>query len=266
MCACFCLAAFALFAPMGGYGKTADTAIVAEDMLAKGDMKTEMSIAQSPEQAPEFSMDGAAPMEEEPAAAAPGIGADREYVSGSQENSAVPDVSLSKFNVSYSWTLNAADAQAVRSYLETGTWVEGKPRCMMDCVLTVDSIAYTYSSACGVFYDVERNAGLTLEEADHIALNKILEIYLPNLVEVKIMRGADEFFLDGDDIVCITEYLSSDGWIMSAANCLCDYTICVNEEIYLYHSECGTIQDGYGKSLPLPEEDKQTLNDILESY
>lgn len=85
-------------------------------------------------------------------------------------------------------------------------------------------------------------------------------------VSVSISNGANSWPLNQEDAVIITEYLSADGWVMSAANCLCDYTIYADGETYQYHSDCGTIRDSFGKSLPLPEEDRLVFNEILESY
>ena len=85
-------------------------------------------------------------------------------------------------------------------------------------------------------------------------------------VSVSIRNGENSWPLDQVDAAIIAEYLSADGWIMSAANCLCDYTVYANGETYHYHSECGTIQDEFGKSLPLPEMDKVIFNEILQKY
>lgn len=99
----------------------------------------------------------------------------------SQAGDPLPDVSVSKFQVSNSWPLSTADALAVQSYLETGEWIGGTTRSHMDYTVWVDGTVYTYSSGCGVFYDAERNASLLLNENDHLALNQILETYLPDI-------------------------------------------------------------------------------------
>lgn len=80
---------------------------------------------------------------------------------------------------------------------------------------------------------------------------------------VKIVCGIEEITLDAADSVVIMEYLSTDQWIPTAANCLYNYTIHVNGLTYRYHSDCGTIQDGLGQSLTLSEADKLIFNEIV---
>mgnify|MGYP003525407490 FL=1 len=80
---------------------------------------------------------------------------------------------------------------------------------------------------------------------------------------VRIACGTEEITLDVSDSAVIMEYLSSDQWIPTAANCLCDYTLHVNGLTYRYHSDCGTIQDESGQSLTLSEEDKLIFNEIV---
>ena len=80
---------------------------------------------------------------------------------------------------------------------------------------------------------------------------------------VRIACGIEEITLDTADSAVIMEYLSSDHWIPTAANCLCNYTIHVNGLTYRYHSDCGTIQDGLGQSLMLSDADKLIFNEIV---
>lgn len=80
---------------------------------------------------------------------------------------------------------------------------------------------------------------------------------------VTIVCGSEEITLDDADAAVIMEYLSSNEWIMSAANCLCDYTIYVDSSTYRYHSDCGTIQDESGQSLTLSDADKNIFNEII---
>ena len=80
---------------------------------------------------------------------------------------------------------------------------------------------------------------------------------------VRIVFGIEEITLDAADSAVIMDYLSSDQWIPTAANCLCDYTLYVNGLTYRYHSDCGTIQDESGHSLTLSEADKEAFNSIV---
>lgn len=80
---------------------------------------------------------------------------------------------------------------------------------------------------------------------------------------VRIACGIEEITLDAADSAVIMDYLSSDQWIPSAANCRCDYTLYVNGLAYHYHSDCGTIQDTTGQSLTLPDADRKIFNSIV---
>ena len=80
---------------------------------------------------------------------------------------------------------------------------------------------------------------------------------------VTVICGNEQMTLDAADSAVILEYLCADGWIMSAANCLRDYTLEVNGQTYRYHSDCGTVQNDDGQSLTLSEKDKAIFNDIV---
>ena len=83
---------------------------------------------------------------------------------------------------------------------------------------------------------------------------------------VRILSGGEEIMLEEADAEVIREYLTYCQWIEAAANCLCDYTFAVDETVYRYHSDCGTVQDEYGKSMILSEADKIIFNHILQKY
>lgn len=83
------------------------------------------------------------------------------------------------------------------------------------------------------------------------------------VVSVTIICGDEERTLEDADATVIMEYLMSDRWILSAANCLCDYTLDVGGEIYRYHSDCGTIQNESGESLTLSESEREIFNQII---
>ena len=80
---------------------------------------------------------------------------------------------------------------------------------------------------------------------------------------VTVICGSEERTLEDADAAVIMEYLMSDRWILSAANCLCDYTLDAGGEIYRYHSDCGTIQNESGESLTLSESEREIFNQII---
>lgn len=80
---------------------------------------------------------------------------------------------------------------------------------------------------------------------------------------VAIICGSERITLDGADSAIIMDCLLSGPWLQSAANCLCDYTLEANGEVYRYHSDCGTIQNEYGESLTLSESDREIFNNIM---
>ena len=90
------------------------------------------------------------------------------------------------------------------------------------------------------------------------------EMSAAEVVSVTIICGDEERTLEDADAVVIMEYLMSDRWILSAANCLCDYTLDAGGEIYRYHSDCGTIQNESGESLTLSESEREIFNQIIE--
>ena len=81
--------------------------------------------------------------------------------------------------------------------------------------------------------------------------------------EVTVRCGDEEITLDEEEAAVILEYFASGEWIMSAANCLCDYTIYVDGAVYRYHSDCGTIQDEMGQSMNLSVSDRHIFNEII---
>lgn len=83
------------------------------------------------------------------------------------------------------------------------------------------------------------------------------------VVSVTVICGDEERTLKDADAAVIMEYLMSDRWILSAANCLCDYTLDAGGEIYRYHSDCGTIQNESGESLTLSESEREIFNQII---
>ena len=83
------------------------------------------------------------------------------------------------------------------------------------------------------------------------------------IASVTIICGDEERTLEDADAAVIMEYLMSDRWILSAANCLCDYTLDAGGEIYRYHSDCGTIQNESGESLTLSESEREIFNQII---
>ena len=89
------------------------------------------------------------------------------------------------------------------------------------------------------------------------------DVSAAEVLSVTVICGSEAIELDVVDSAVIMEFLISDRWILSAANCLCDYTLDVSGAIYRYHSDCGTIQNESGESLTLSEGDKAIFNDIV---
>ena len=89
------------------------------------------------------------------------------------------------------------------------------------------------------------------------------EMSAAEVVSVTIICGDEERTLEDADAAVIMEYLMSDRWILSAANCLCDYMLDAGGEIYRYHSDCGTIQNESGESLTLSESEREIFNQII---
>ena len=83
---------------------------------------------------------------------------------------------------------------------------------------------------------------------------------------VRIIADGEEILLEDADAAVIRDYLTYGQWIPAAANCLCDVTFAVDDTVYRYHSDCGTVQDEFGKSMTLSEADKIIFNDILQKY
>ncbi len=83
---------------------------------------------------------------------------------------------------------------------------------------------------------------------------------------VKIIFETGEIAMEPADAAVIMGYLSSEDWIPDAANCITDHTLQAGKVTYRYHSACGTVQDEAGRSLRLPEEDQQIVNDMLSRY
>ena len=85
--------------------------------------------------------------------------------------------------------------------------------------------------------------------------------------KVCIVVGDEEILMDDADAAIIRDYLTQGTWVMSAANCLCDYAISVDDTLFRYHSDCGTLQDTTtGKSLALEYADRNIFNSILVKY
>ena len=184
-----------------------------------------------------------------------------------QESDEKPDVSVSMASAANTWPLDEADALAIHAFLGQSGWAHGMSRCIMDCKIIVNGKIYQYSSHCGTFYDAQMQQSLTLEGSDRVAINELLRAYIPleadETAAVKVIYGSEEMTLDAADAAVILEYFQSGDWIMAASNCVCDYTLEVGSEIYFYHSDCGTVQDGLGRSLHLPASVKVIFNNIV---
>ena len=275
LCVSICCVAAAVFDPFGARSEAPQAA----DMLAGGGLKSESAMSQQKDGTVtrfpqvtqwEYCFSEAAPVEDEAAPMAPETNMSTTGDPGAapraeaQETMAA-DVSVSTRSAVNSWPLNEADALEVLEYLQLDGWEEGSTRCLMDCKMFVNGRAYEYSARCGVLYDPEKRLSLVLDDPARQALNELLRAYIPIAEEylVTVTCGSETVTLDAADSAVILEYLCADGWIMSAANCLCDYTLEVNGQTYRYHSDCGTVQNDDGKSLTLSEKDKAIFNDIV---
>ena len=270
-CACLCYAVLTFFDPFAANSE-APMAADRNDLKIESIMQDASSDGLMPESDWEYSFGGGAPAE---FAAAPMVPETNMSITGdpgaAPQNDAVEtmalDISVSTRSAANSWPLSDAHALTVKTYLDNGAWISGETRCLIDSKVFLEGKTYEYSSCCGTFYDGEADIGLTLPEEDRVALNAILREYIALASEiqstVKISCGDDEITLDDADAAVIMEYLSSNDWIMSAANCLCDYTVSVDGSIYRYHSDCGTVQDDSGHSLQLSEKGQKIFNEIM---
>lgn len=71
--------------------------------------------------------------------------------------------------------------------------------------------------------------------------------------------------LNDEDVQLIQVYFE-DGWMDTAANCAFDWVIEVDEADYLYHTECGILQDETGRCKRLEEAERIAVNEILKKY
>ena len=269
LCVGICCVAAAVFDPFGASSE-APMAANRNDLKTESIMQDAASDGLMPESDWEYSFGGGAPAEFAAAPMAPETNMSTTDDPGAApraeaEETMAADVSVSTRSAANSWPLNEADSLEVLEYLQLDGWEEGSTRCLMDCKMFVNGRAYEYSAHCGVLYDPENRLSLVLDDPARQALNELLRAYIPIAEEylVTVTCGSETVTLDAADSAVILEYLCADGWIMSAANCLCDYTLEVNGETYRYHSDCGTVQDGYGQSLTLSEEDKEIFNGIV---
>lgn len=276
LCACLCFAVLAVFAPMGG----ASTDTAAADMMAMGDLKAETSMAQSPERGFDYGADGAAPMENEPAAAEPEEEPMLGVTSGAAENSGVSR----RYNVvSIEVKTNPEDEAQHRFFTDVekiasiiiaierfypsdATQEDEQTGLAYEIVVTYENKVECFSLIGNGLYtetdgliSVDADASRCLKEALSQESDAVPD------VSVSKANAANSWPLSPADAQKIIGRLSGD-WIPSAARCLCDYTLYVNGEIYRYHSDCGTVQDGNGQSLTLSEAEKQIVNEILDSY
>lgn len=277
MCAYLCYVVLTVFDPFGAGAEAPRAA----DTMAGGIFKNESAMLQDAgkddlklESKREYNFGGGSPAENAAAPMAPETNISTTDDPGAApqketETPEIPDVSVCISSAVNTLPMEESDAQTIITYLEQSTWENGVPRCKLDCKILVNAKCYEYSSHCGVFFDTDAQQSLMLEEADRIALNEILRAYIPVEAEapaVTILRESEEILLDAADSAIILDYLLSGEWIPSAANCLCDYTLEAYGEIYRYHSDCGTIQNGSGQSLPLTDADKLIFNEILQGY
>ena len=271
LCVCLCFVALAVFAPMGG--ASADSAAG-----NKAAIRTEMSMAQSPE----FALDAAAPMEKEPAAPEPEEEPVLGVTSGAAENFSVSrryDVVAIEVKTNpedeaqYRFFTDVEKVAAIiiaieRFYPADETQQEPEPMegTAYEIMITHEDKTERYTlfgdglcADSGGWIRLDANAARKLEKALSQESDAVPD------VSVSKTNAANSWPLSPADAQVILGRLSGD-WILSVANCLCDYTLYVSGETYRYHSDCGTIQNESGQSMTFSEADKQTVNEILESY
>lgn len=70
-----------------------------------------------------------------------------------------------------------------------------------------------------------------------------------------------------EDADMIAELVERGSWTGALSDCASDCVLTINTESFLYHSDCGTFNDNInGKSLTLTDAQRETVNQILESY
>lgn len=130
------------------------------------------------------------------------------------------------------------------------------PMAVMDEMKVESAIVPQFS------FSTESNAAEVVPMEPGVGMDAISES--PAEVQlVTVIFGAEMVVLNDEDSAIIADYIFADGWIMAAANCLCDYKIQIDGLMYRYHSDCGTIQDEKGRSLKLSDFDKEIFNEIL---
>ena len=85
------------------------------------------------------------------------------------------------------------DAEALRSYLETGEWEDVTADCINNCQLTFPTGLIQYHSDCGTFNDPANDKHLSLSEADADRVNAILSKYISLWEEEVISEEESEF-------------------------------------------------------------------------
>lgn len=72
----------------------------------------------------------------------------------------------------------------------------------------------------------------------------------------------NECYLPAEYEEFVENLLSSDGWNDEIAECICNFTIQIGEEVFEYSSDCGTFNSN-GKSKQLSSSDQTEFNNIL---
>lgn len=81
--------------------------------------------------------------------------------------------------------------------------------------------------------------------------------------------GGEAKRISEKDTETLLNILNNDKWIPETPNCACDCTVELEEQIVYYHSSCGTFNirtDSGHWALETSDEEKQTVNSILEKY
>lgn len=95
------------------------------------------------------------------------------------------------------------------------------------------------------------------------------EISEGNFVNVKnVILDGNTKDLSLEDSFSLCKMIENKSWnTEGTADCFSNLQIEIDGDIFMYHSDCGTFNDNFGKrSLSLDEDEKNTLNGILKKY
>lgn len=108
------------------------------------------------------------------------------------------------------------------------------------------------------------------EDPDEIAVNTV--------VQIESSTQDEPLPLSDEDAALLSKMIASDDWTNDVTKCAADYIICLDGRTLFYHSSCGTFNESMraavqssadpheGRSLGLNEEERQSVNAMLDKY